>query len=253
VRFPRGLVVPLLALAAAEAAMRLSGLESDSIAPPSAIARAFATALADGTLLQATGETLGAAAAGLGLGGGAGLLLAIALGLSPALARLMRVPVDAFRPIPSVALIPIALLAWGFGFPMEIAIVSFACFWPMLIIGQAAIAGIEPRLLEVARVLRLSLPARIGKIVLPAALPRLFVAFRLATAVSLIVAVTVEITTNPLGLGYGLMQAQQALEPDRMFAFLLWLGLVGWGLNALLLLAQRRLFGRAGWVAEEVR
>lgn len=250
---PRGLVVPALALLAAELAMRLSGLQSDSVAAPSAIAAAFARALADGTLLAATGETLGAAAAGLALGGGAGLLLAVALGLSPVLARLLRVPVDAFRPIPSVALIPIALLAYGFGFRMEIAIVGFACFWPMLIVGQAAIAGIEPRLLEVARVLRLSLLARTVKIVLPAALPRLFVAFRLAAAVSLIVAVTVEITTNPLGLGYGLMLAQQSLEPDLMFAFLLWLGILGWGVNALLLLAQRRLFGRAGLVGEEAR
>jgi ABC-type nitrate/sulfonate/bicarbonate transport system permease component len=145
-----------------------------------------------------------------------------------------------------VALIPIALLAFGFGFRMEVAIVAFACFWPLLIIGQAAIAGVEPRLLEVGRVLRLSLAARIRKIVLPAALPRLFVAFRLAAGVSLIVAVTVEITTNPLGLGYGLMMAQSALDPARMFAFLLWLGVVGWSVNALLLAAQRRLFGAAG-------
>jgi ABC-type nitrate/sulfonate/bicarbonate transport system permease component len=250
VKVPVGLVVPLLALAAAEAAMRLSGLESDTVAAPSAVACAFVEAVADGSLPRATGETLGAAAAGLALGGGAGLLLAMALGLSLTLARLLRVSVDAFRPIPSVALIPIALLAYGFGFRMEIAIVAFACFWPLLIVGQAAVAGVEPRLLEVGRVLRLSPAARVGKIVLPAAQPRLFVAFRLAAGVSLIVAVTVEITTNPIGLGYGLMLAQQSLDPARMFAFLLWLGLVGWGVNRLLLLAQGRLFGAAGGLAE---
>jgi ABC-type nitrate/sulfonate/bicarbonate transport system permease component len=250
VKVPVGLVLPLLAVVAAEAAMRLSGLESDTVAAPSHIARAFVAAVADGSLPRATGETLGAAATGLALGGGLGLLLAVVLGLSPALARLLRVPVDTFRPIPSVALIPIALLAYGFGFRMEIAIVAFACFWPLLIIGQAAIAGVEPRLLEVGRVLRLSPPARVRKIVLPAALPRLFVAFRLAAGVSLIVAVTVEITTNPIGLGYGLMLAQSSLDPARMFAFLLWLGLVGWGVNRLLLTAQRRLFGAAGGLQE---
>jgi NitT/TauT family transport system permease protein len=77
-------------------------------------------------------------------------------------------------------------------------------------------------------------------------LPRYFVAFRLATAVSLIVAVTVEIAANPLGIGYELMTASQSLHPDLMFALVLWIGLVGWGLNGALLFAQRRLFGPAG-------
>ena len=57
--------------------------------------------------------------------------------------------------------------------------------------------------------------------------------------------VTVEIAANPLGLGYGILVAQQALQPAVMLAYLLWIGIVGWGLNALLSLAQRRWFGRA--------
>jgi NitT/TauT family transport system permease protein len=98
----------------------------------------------------------------------------------------------------------------------------------------------------VSRVLRLSPVGRVTKIVLPAALPRYFVAFRLAMAVALIVAVTVEIAANPLGIGYELMQASQSLRPDLMFAMVLWIGLIGWALNSLLLFAQRRLFGPAG-------
>src|SRR5690606_32934176 len=94
------------------------------------------------------------------------------------------------------------------------------------------------------------LPAwqRVLKIVLPAALPRIMVAFRLAASIALVVAVTVEIAANPLGLGYGILVAQQGLQPDLMLAYLLWIGIVGYALNALLSLAQRRLFGRAGHV-----
>jgi ABC-type nitrate/sulfonate/bicarbonate transport system permease component len=101
-----------------------------------------------------------------------------------------------------VALIPLALLIYGYGFRMEIAVVAFACFWPLLIITESAVRGIEPRLLEVSRALGFGLAARVFKIVLPAALPRVFVGLRLAAAVSLVVAVTVEITANPIGLGY---------------------------------------------------
>jgi ABC-type nitrate/sulfonate/bicarbonate transport system permease component len=154
------------------------------------------------------------------------------------------------RPIPSVAVIPIALVALGFGYRLEIAIVAFASLWPVLLLTRAAVRGVEPRLVEVARALRLSFPARVVKIIVPAALPRIFVAFRLAAGFALIVAVTIEIAINPLGLGAGLMTAGQALRPELMLAYLLWIGLVGFALNILLVFAQRRLFGRAALVEE---
>jgi ABC-type nitrate/sulfonate/bicarbonate transport system permease component len=248
----KGLVFPALAVLALEAAARITHLRSDSLAAPSRIVRAFGEALGDGSLLQATGDTLVSAFAGLAIGGGIGLLLGIALGIIPVLDRLMEVTIEAIRPIPSVALLPIALIAMGFGYRMEIVIVSFACVWPLLIFTRAAVRGIEPRLIEVSKALRLSTVARVTKIIVPAALPRIFIAFRLAAGIALIVAVTVEIAINPLGLGAAIMTAQQALRPALMLAYLVWIGVVGFALNAALVMAQQRLFGRAAMV-EEVR
>ncbi|WP_315736989.1 ABC transporter permease [Bradyrhizobium sp. SZCCHNR1093] len=238
-------LLPFAALLVFEAWMRLAGVQSDSLAPPSAIALALLGALTDGSLLAATRDTLASVFAGLALGGTIGLVLGIALGLSPIFNRLMEVTIEAIRPIPSVALLPIALIALGFGYRMEIAIVAFACVWPVLIVTRAAVGGIEPRLLEVARVLRLTQRDRIRKIVIPAALPRIFLAFRLAAGIALIVAVTVEIAINPLGLGAGIMTAQQALRPDLMLAYLVWIGVTGFALNTALMAAQQSLFGRA--------
>jgi NitT/TauT family transport system permease protein len=160
------------------------------------------------------------------------------------------VTIETLRPIPSVALLPIALIALGFGYRMEITIVAFACLWPILILSRAAVGGIEPRLMEVARALQLSSRDKVAKIIIPAALPRIFLAFRLAAGVALIVAVTVEITINPIGLGAGIMTAQQALRPDLMLAYLVWIGIVGYALNSGLMLAQRHLFDRAALVGE---
>jgi NitT/TauT family transport system permease protein len=142
-------------------------------------------------------------------------------------------------------LLPIALIALGFGYRMEIVIVAFASIWPLLILSRASVGAIEPRLIEVSRALRLSPLDRVRKIIIPAALPRIFLAFRLAAGIALIVAVTVEIAINPIGLGAGIMTAQQALRPDLMLAYLVWIGIVGYGLNAGLVVAQRLLFGRA--------
>ena len=243
-------VLPVAALVALEVWARAVHLQSDSLAPPSAIAAALGEALGDGSILVATRDTLASAFAGLLIGGAVGLAFGIALGIFHVFDRLMEVTIEAIRPIPSIALLPIALIALGFGYRMEIVIVAFACVWPILILSRAAIGGIEPRLIEVSRALRLSPAARVRKIIIPAALPRIFLAFRLAAGIALIVAVTVEIAINPIGLGAAIMTAQQALRPDLMLAYLVWIGAVGYALNTGLLLAQRHLFGRAALVRE---
>jgi ABC-type nitrate/sulfonate/bicarbonate transport system permease component len=241
----RGIAFPLGLVVIAQVAAMAVHLKSDTLASPAAAVAAGAHALADGSIPLATLQTLANAFGGLALGGGIGLIFGILLGSSVRADRLMEFSVEALRPIPSVALIPVAMLTFGFGFRMEIAIVAFASFWPVLILTRNAVAGVDPALYDVARVLRLTPLARTVKIVLPAALPRIFVGFRLAAGIALTVAVTVEVSTNPLGLGYGMMLAEQSLHPDLMLAYLLWIGIVGWALNYAIVNAQRRLFGRS--------
>jgi len=241
----KGLLLPTTLVLGLEIWLRLLPFASDSVAPPSAAVLALLRGLLDGSVLTATMQTLIGAVSGLCIGVAIGLVLGIVMGLMTWLDRLLEVTVESVRPIPSVALLPIALMIFGFGYAMELSIVAKTCLFTTLIFTRAAVQGVEPRLLEVARALRLSRIASVTKIVLPAALPQIFIAFRLAAASALIVAVTVEITLNPQGLGYAMMTAQQALRPDLMLGYLLWIGIVGYGWNALLLLAQRHLFGRA--------
>jgi ABC-type nitrate/sulfonate/bicarbonate transport system permease component len=241
-----GLLIPLLAIVLGEAAFRLGHLQGDTLAAPSAILFAFVGAVRDGTLIAATRDTLVTTSGGLAFGGLVGLAFGTLFGAFPPLDRLFRFPIEVIRPIPSVALIPIAMIVAGFGYAMEIAVVSFAAAWPVLITTRSAIAEIEPRLIEVARTLRLGVVATIFKIVLPASLPRIFVGIRLAAGVAMIVSVTVEIAANPIGLGHAIMMAQQSLQPALMLALLVWIGVVGVAINSLLIFLQARLFGRTG-------
>jgi ABC-type nitrate/sulfonate/bicarbonate transport system permease component len=243
----KAFLLPFALVALAEFGARAAG-PSDSIAPPSEVLAAFLDAVRDGSLVAATRDTLISAFGGLILGASLGVIFGLALGSLRTLDRLLELALELLRPIPSVAVIPIALVALGFGYRLEIAIVAVACFWPLLILSRAAVRGIEPRLIEVARALRLSPLQEAIKIVAPAALPRIFLAFRLAAGISLVVAVTVEIAVNPQGLGYEAMVAGQALRPALMLANILWIGIVGYALNAALVIAQARLFGEAGRV-----
>ncbi len=236
----KSLVFPAVLLGSLELWARTTGQGSDAIAPPSAALLAFGGALMDGSLLQATAFTLGSAGLGLLIGALGGLLLGTLLGLSRRAGQLGYLSVEVARPIPSVALIPLAMLVFGFGLRMEVSVVAFACLWPMLVLTQAAVLQVEPRLLEVARALQLSPLQRFVWIVGPAIVPRLFVALRLGVAIALVVAVTVEIAANPHGMGYAMMIAQQSLDPALMLAWLAWIGVVGYAINAGALTLQRR-------------
>ncbi|RDE08226.1 ABC transporter permease subunit [Pelagibacterium lacus] len=240
----RALVLPILVILGLEIGGHVLPLETEFWPVPSQIATAGWAALLNGSLLNATLETLTAATLGLLLGGSVGLAGGITLGLFPVANKLLTFSIEAVRPIPPTAIIPVALLVLGAGMTMEVSIVAFSAAWPILIFTRSAIQSVEPRLIEVSKVLCLGFFSRVWKIVLPAALPRIFVALRLAVAIALVVCVTVEVTANPIGLGYGMRVAQQALRPDLMFAYLVWIGVVGWSLNLLLTSLQKLLVWR---------
>jgi ABC-type nitrate/sulfonate/bicarbonate transport system permease component len=237
--------VPLALLLALEVYARTVGSNSDTLAPPSAALAAFSGALRDGSLMSATAFTLGAAGLGLLVGGALAILLGIVLGISKQAADASFFSIEVLRPIPSVALIPLAMLMFGFGLRMEFAIVAFASFWPMLVLTQSAVRQIEPTYLEVSAVLGLTPLQRSLKVILPAIVPRLFVALRLGVAIALVVAVTVEIAANPNGMGSAMMIAQQSLDPALMLAWLAWIGVVGYVVNLAALRLQY-------WVARKM-
>jgi ABC-type nitrate/sulfonate/bicarbonate transport system permease component len=230
----RGAILPGFILLAWEIAARTGVLTYESLSYPSAIAQAGFSALADGSILVSTWQTCQAALFGLLMGTAAGILLGSVLGLWTGVARMAGPSFDALRAIPAVALMPLALLMFGWGLSMEACTVAYACTWPVLIATWAAVRGIEPRLLEVADALEMGFGERLLKIVLPAAFARINVGIRIALGVALVVAVTVEIAVNPRGLGYSLVLAQQSMKADLMYAQIFWLALIGFVLNALL-------------------
>jgi ABC-type nitrate/sulfonate/bicarbonate transport system permease component len=230
----RGALIPVVLVVLWELLSRAGVLPMDTMSRPSAIVVAGVQGLADGSILLATWQTIQAALTGFLIAAAIGILLGVVLGLSPKLERIVGPTVDGLRPVPAVALIPLSLLLFGFGLQMEAAVIVFACVWPILLVTVAAVRGVEPRLLELARVLQMPFATRLRKIILPAALARITVGLRIAISIALVVAVTVEIVLNPRGLGYGMIIAQQTLHSELMWAELIWLGLMGWGLNVVL-------------------
>jgi ABC-type nitrate/sulfonate/bicarbonate transport system permease component len=235
-----GLVFPVTLVVLWELGGRAGILSDDGFSRPGRVVRAGLAALADGTLLEQTLQTFSAALLGLAGAAVAGVALGTLLGLFRPLERAVTLTIDALRPVPSVALIPLSLLIFGFSRNMSAAVAAFSCFWPILIVTVSAVRSIDPRLIEVARMLGFSLPGRIVKVALPAALPAIMVGVRVAAGIAIVVTVTTEIVTNPRGLGYGMIVAQQSLQPDLMWATLGWVGLTGWLAHRGLAALERR-------------
>ena len=190
-RILTGSILPALFIAIWEISSRTGQLTLESLSRPSDILRAGIAGLADGSILTATGQTFETALLGLAVAAFAGIIAGAGLGLSPVLERVVSPTIEALRPIPAVAFIPIALMMFGFGISMEATIVAYACVWPILIVTISAVKAIEPRLLEVADTLEMNFAERLRKIILPAAFVRINVGLRVATGIALVVAVTV--------------------------------------------------------------
>ena len=229
-----GSIIPLLLLIGWEVSNRTGVLAMESLSRPSDILAAGYAGLSDGSLLLATLQTCETALLGLAIATVVGIGFGAVLGLLPTTERIAGPTIEALRPIPAIAFMPLALMIFGFGVGLEASIVAYACVWPILIVTIAAVRAVEKRLLEVAAVLELPVWKKMMKIVLPAAFARINVGLRVAAAISLVVAVTVEIVLNPRGLGYHLMLAEQSLQMGLMWAQLVWLCLLGYALNLVL-------------------
>lgn len=235
-----GALLPISAAVLWEGLARAGVLSEDGFSRPTRVLAAGGSALLDGSLLRETAETFGAAALGLAIAAAVGIAAGALLGLSRSLQRAAGPTIEALRPVPSVALIPLASLVFGFSRNMSASVAAFACFWPILIFTAAAVRGIDPRLIEVGRMLGFSLPKRIVKLALPAAVPDIMVGVRTAAGIAVVVTVTTEIVGNPRGLGFAMTTAAQSLRPDLAWATLLWIGVVAWLLNAAALRLERR-------------
>lgn len=213
---------------------------------PSAVAVALAQALVSGELLRDLGHTLATAAAATGIAGVAGVLGGLLLGLVSSVRTYTSASIDVLRTVPVIALMPVALLIWGPSWRTEVIVASYAAVWPFLLNTAGGIASVPSRLHEVARVFQLSAPTAARKVVLPAAAPAILVGARLGTVIALVVGIVAEMFVDPQGLGWRIVQAMLALQPAKMWAYVIVVGALGYALNGALTFGVRRLVPGSG-------
>lgn len=210
------------------------------LASPLDALRALAAGIARGDWAHLAFATIERMACGWLLACAAGLLLGALIGISPALRAWLQPMLEVLRPLPASALMPVAIALMGLTPAMVLVVIAFGSVWPVLLATVHGFANIEPRLNEVARVLRLSRAGFIVKIGLPSALPDALAGMRLALTISLILAVVGEMLASQPGLGQTILLAARSFRSADLFGGVMLLGLIGWASNALVSLLERR-------------
>ena len=160
-----------------------------------------------------------------------GIMPAIAVGLLMAMFRPVRIFFDpliaSLFPIPKIALMPLLLLAFGFGDASKIALVVIAVFFPVVVNTYVGAANIEKIYWDVAKNYGASQSVIFRRIVFFGALPMIFAGLRIALAVSFIVLVAAEFVATKAGIGYLIWNSWELLQVDVMFVGIVTVGMLG--------------------------
>ncbi|MFE9764058.1 ABC transporter permease [Streptomyces sp. NPDC005808] len=227
-------------LALGEAAPRLGLVEEAYFPPTSRIADALGQELTDEVFWTALGDTLTGWALGLAIAVTAGILAGVLISVVPQLRELTASTIEFLRPIPSVALIPLAVLLYGSELRSVLLLVVYASFWQVLIQVLYGVQDVDPVAEETARSYGLDTWARIRHVLWPSALPYVMTGVRLAAAVALILTVTAELVIGAPGLGKSIGVAQTSQAVPEMYALLVVTGLLGLLINVGARAVERR-------------
>lgn len=183
-------------------------------------------------LAAATGATMTAWATGMLLAGVAGIAAGLLTGLSRWADAASRVVVDFLRPIPAVALIPVAIVIAGLGVRMQALLVAFACLWPLLISTRFGVRDVDPMIVETGRVLGAAGPRLIATVTVRAAAPAIRTGLRTAAGLGIVVAVAVELVTGSPGLGSFVNLRLQGGQIAAAYTGIIAAGLLGAAVHA---------------------
>ncbi|MEU7005027.1 ABC transporter permease subunit [Nonomuraea sp. NPDC046570] len=157
----------------------------------------------------------------------------------------VRPVLEFLRPIPSVALIPLVMLVLADDLRVKVAIIVYACTWPLLLNTMYGMRDVDPVAKETLRSFGFGSLAVLGRVSLPSAAPFIATGIRLSASIALILAVSAELLAGGQ-YGIGVYTVRAGTSADNVALILcavLWTGLIGLIINTVLVRTERWLFG----------
>jgi len=221
--------------------------------PFSAVMGALFEGFRSGEILKHTGISISRAFRGYFLAVVIGVGLGTLAGTIRWLSDLLEITVEFLRPMPSVALVPIAILLFGTSDNYNISIITFGCTWPIFVNTFEGTKSIDTQWIDTARVYGTTRFDLLRKVVVPAALPYIVSGLRISLASAIIIVTVTEMLASFKGLGCFIMETYNAYQIPQMYSGIITIGIVGYGLNRLFLAVEGRVMAwHKGWTAKFV-
>jgi ABC-type nitrate/sulfonate/bicarbonate transport system permease component len=187
--------------------------------------------------------TLEGWAVGLAVGSTAAIVLGSVVGLSRFASRSAMPIIEFLKAVPSIAILPLAIVVLGTRLPMKVMLVSYGVFFPLIIQVMYGVSSIDPVVADTARALQVRGARRFASVVLPSASPFIATGMRIAAATALILEIVAELIGGASGLGQRILLAENAgiSSYPIMYAFVILTGVLGIVLTGMFSLAERRL------------
>jgi len=216
------------------------GLVDRAFLPPvTAVLVAWRRDVFQGDLMTYLDETLAHMMIGYAAAVAVGLTLGVLMGRSRLFYRLIEPLIELTRPVPVPAFIPLLILFVGIEGSLKVVVVFIGAVFPIVLSTYAGVTSVPQTMRETAQTFGLSHWQTVKEIVIPNAAPIISVGLRTSLAISLIVATVAEMISGTGGIGYYILQAEQALRVPSIYAGILTLAIVGYALNLLFLSIDR--------------
>jgi sulfonate transport system permease protein len=238
-----GWIIPVGALLVWELFARLGLLPPNWLPAPTVVGKTIYQLAVSGDLLKHAGITIARVAVGFLLGASAGTLLGGLTGYLAVARKLLDPTLQALRSVPSIAWVPLFLLWLGIQETSKIALISVGAFFPVYLNLSVAMRHVDPKLLEVGKLYRLSSFQMVRRLILPAVLPEYIVGLRTGLGLAWMFVVAAELLGASSGIGYlmidGEMTGRAAVILASVILFAIFGKVTDWGMNAI----GRRLLG----------
>ena len=232
-----GLVLPLGLALLWEGAVRVGLSDGRLVPPPSRIFATLAELAQTGELQRHVAATLLRVAAGFMIGTLAATFMGAIAGYSALVRRLVDPTLQGLRAVPSIAWIPLFILWLGIFETSKVALIAVGVFFPVYLGVLGAILSVDRKIVEVGRVFRLSGPAMVRRILLPAVLPTYVVSLRGGLGLGWMFVIAAEFMGASEGLGYLLIDGQQLGKPAEIVAAIITFAVLGKATDWMLALA----------------
>jgi ABC-type nitrate/sulfonate/bicarbonate transport system permease component len=169
--------------------------------------------------------------AGWSLAAAVGILVGVLIGRSRAFSDLLDPSLQFLRAVPGPALIPMFLILLGTESTMRISLIAFGSVWPVLLNTIEGVRTVDPLQIETARAFKLPAHARLFRVILPAAMPKMFAGLRVSFSLAIILMVVSEFVASTNGIGYRILVSQIMLQLTDMWCGIVLLAVPGLSLN----------------------